>query len=301
MKMTIAIGSLLLDLGAGNKSWHLQQIDWIERIPPNIDRIRYELDRIVRFPTGLTMTKYSGLANEYYVNMNLNTELELSSNRDTLLHFFEQVKKRYPTMRNFYSRERGDYVLEEDKDDGNYRWATVEQKRICSGFVNPPSIAEAVKQHEMILESIPYTLSLSPLDCESLNFMFGFDFLYRGNHHELLLEALGVSPAFEKLLEAPDARLVSNELSIQIALDDDCRTQCRLSVEPRTTAYNVRSGDFAEETLSVYFTLRRYGSLPAGETFVSQFQMLHQMAEDLLDSYVVDNVLIPLQQAIAIK
>jgi hypothetical protein len=247
------------------------------------------------------MTEYSGYADEYYVNMNLNTELELPSNRDTLLHFFEQLKKCYPTMRNFYSRERGDYVLEEDKDEGNYRWATVEQKRICSGYVNPPSIDEAVKQHEIVLESIPYTLSVSPLDCESLNFMLGFDFQYRGNHHELLLEALGVSPAFENLLEVPGARLVSNELSIQIALDEDCRTQCRLSIEPRTTAYNVRSGEYSEETLSVYFTLRRYGSLSAEETFVSQFQALRQKAEELLDRCVVDNVLIPLQQAIAIK
>ncbi len=247
------------------------------------------------------MSKYSGYSNEYYVNMNLNTELELPSNRDTLLHFFEQLKKCYPTMRNFYSRERGDYVLEEDKDDGDYRWATVEPKRICSGYVNPPSIEEAVKQHELVLESIPYTLSISPLDCESLNFMLGFDFMYRGNHHELLLEALGVCPAFEKILEVPDARLVSNELSIQIALDEDCRTQCRLSIEPRTTAYNVRSGEYGEETLSVYFTMRRYGSLGTDESFVSQFQVLRQKAEELLDNYVVENVLIPLQQAIAIK
>lgn len=247
------------------------------------------------------MTKYSGYSHEYYVNMNLNTEMELPSNRDTLLHFFEQLKKRYPTMRNFYSRDRGDYVLEEDKDDGNYRWATVEQKRICSGYVNPPSIDEAVKQHIVVLESIPYSLSVSPLDCESLNFMLGFDFLYRGNHHELLLEALGISPAFEKIMEVPDARLVSNELSIQIALDEDCRTQFRLSIEPRTTAYHVRSGEFAEENLSVYLTLRRYGSLSADETFVSQFQMLQQKAEQLLDDFVVENVLIPLQQTIAIK
>ena len=247
------------------------------------------------------MTRYIGYSNEYYVNMNLNTELELPSNRDTLLHFFEQLKKRYPSMRNFYSRDRGDYVLEEDKDEGNYRWATVEQKRICSGYVNPPTIADAVEQHQVVLESIPYTLSISPLDCESLNFMMGFDFLYRGNHHELLAEALGLSPSFEKLTEVPDARLVSNELSIQLALDEDCRTQCRLSVEPRTTAYHVRTGEYPEETLSVYLTLRRYGSLSSDETFGSQFQKLQNLAEGLLDDYVVDNVLIPLQQAIAIK
>ena len=247
------------------------------------------------------MNRYSGFANEFYVNMNLNTELELLSNRDTLLHFFEQLKKRFPTMRNFYSRDRGDYVLEEDKDDGNYRWATIEQKRVCSGYVNPPSIEEATEQHKAVLESIPYTLSISPLDCESLNFMIGFDFMYRGNHHELLSEALGISPALEKFTEIPDARIVSNELSIQLALDEDCRTQCRLSIEPRTTAYHIRTGEYPEETLSVYLTLRKYGSLGGDHTFVNQFEMLQEKAEELLDKYVVDNVLIPLQQAIAIK
>ena len=247
------------------------------------------------------MNRYSGYSNEFYVNMNLNTELELPSNRDTLLHFFEQLKKRYPTMRNFYSRERGDYVLEEDKDDGNYRWATIEQKRICSGFVNPPTIEDAVEQHETVLESIPYSLSVSPLECESLNFMMGFDFAYRGNHHELLKEALGVSPAFDRLSEVEGSRLVSNELSIQLAFDEDCRTQCRLSLEPRTTAYHVRTGEYPEETLSVYLTLRRYGSLAQNESFVSQYRILRERAEEILENHVVGNVLQPLQEAIAIR
>ena len=83
------------------------------------------------------MSKYGEYSDEFYVNMNLNTEMELPSSRDTLLHFFEQLQKKYPSMRNFYSRERGEYVLEEDKDPGHYRWATVEPKRICSGYVNP--------------------------------------------------------------------------------------------------------------------------------------------------------------------
>ena len=46
---------------------------------------------------------------------------------------------------------------------------------------------------------VPYALSISPLDCESLNVMYGFDFTYRGNHNQLLVDALGVQPAFEKI------------------------------------------------------------------------------------------------------
>ena len=83
------------------------------------------------------MNRYSSLCDDFYVNMNLSTEMELPANRETVLHFFERVQKTYPTMRNFYCRDRGDFVLEEDKDQGDYRWVTIENRRVCSGQVNP--------------------------------------------------------------------------------------------------------------------------------------------------------------------
>src|SRR5690606_22567231 len=122
---------------------------------------------------------------------------------------------------NFYSRERGEFVLEEDKDRGQYRWTTLEPKRICSGYVNSPSVEEAMRQHRLIMELIPYSLSVSPLDCESLNIMYGFDFTYRGNHNQLVAEALGVSPALERMMEHPGASVVACEPSLQLALDED--------------------------------------------------------------------------------
>lgn len=247
------------------------------------------------------MNRYSSLSDDHYVNMNLNTEMELPQNRETVLHFFEQLQKHYPGMRNFYHRERGEYVLEEDKDRGNYRWATVETRRVCSGYVNPPTVEEAIEQHKLVLEMAPFALSVSPMDCESLNVMFGFDFTYRGNHNQVLVEALGVVPAFERLVEIPGATVICHEPSIQLALDNDCRTQCRLSVETRTTAYHVRTGEYPEEQLSVYLTARRYGSLDPGESFVSAMLRLSEICRDLVDNYVVDQVLRPLQHTIAIK
>ena len=247
------------------------------------------------------MSQFSSYCDEFYVNMSLNSEMELPRGRDTLLHFFEQLQKHYPTMRNFYSRDKGEYILEEDKDSGSYRWTTVEAKRVSSGYVNPESIELAQEQHRIVLESVPYTLSVSPLDCESLDFMFGFDFTYRGNHHALLHEALGLCPAFEKTTELPNFQLVANDPSIQFALDEDCRTQCRISIESRTSAYHIRTGEFPEEQLSVYLTLRRYGSLDANATYVDTMKNLQTHAINILNDYVVENVLQPLQQAIAIK
>ena len=79
------------------------------------------------------MTQYASLADDFYVNMNLATEMELPGQRETILHFFERVQKRFPTMRKFYCRDKRDFVLEEDKDQGRYRWAAVETLRARFG------------------------------------------------------------------------------------------------------------------------------------------------------------------------
>jgi hypothetical protein len=247
------------------------------------------------------MTRFNSFSDDYYVNMHLNTEMDLPQSRETVLHFFEQIQKRYPTMRNFYNRDRGEFVLEEDKDRGNYRWATVEPRRVCSGFVNPTSVEEALTMHQLVLELAPYAISVSPLDCESLNVMFGFDYTYRGNHNELLVEALGVTPAFERMLEIPGATVISSEPVLQLALDTDCRTQCRLSVETRTSAYHVRTSEYPEEQISVYLTARRYGSLDGGESYVQAMNRLAEVGREIVENYVIENVLRPLQQTIAIK
>lgn len=247
------------------------------------------------------MSRYSEFSDDFYVNMNLNTEMELPSSRETVLHYFDQLQKKYPTMRNFYCREQNEFVLEEDKDSGKYRWASVEARRVSSGYVNAVSVEEALEQHRLVLDLIPFALSVSPLDCEALNVMYGFDYTYRGNHNQLVAEALGMAPALERLADRAGTTLISNEPSIQLALDDECRTQCRLSVETRTSAYHVRMGEFPEEQLSVYLTARRYGSLDPKETYVSVMEQLCKVCQEMVDEYVIDHVLVPLQQAIAIK
>ncbi len=247
------------------------------------------------------MNRYNSLCDDFYVNMNLGTEMELPANRETVLHFFERVQKTYPTMRNFYSRERGDFVLEEDKERGSYRWCTIEPRRVCSGQVNPEEIEDAMQQHKLILELAPYTLSVSPLDCEALDLLYGFDFTYRGNQNQLVAEALGVGPGMERLLDAPGATVINYEPSLTVALDDECRLQCRLSVETRTNAYQVRIGEYPEEQISVYVTARQYGSLSPDSTFVKTLDRLSQVCREMLENHVIEHVLQPLARTISLK
>ncbi len=257
--------------------------------------------RPLTFGAWFAMNRYSSLCDDFYVNMNLSTEMELPNSRETVLHFFERVRKQFPEMRNFSCREKGDFVLEEDKDRGAYRWATIEHRRVCSGQVNPTDIDQALAQHRLILELAPYMLSVSPLDCEALDLLFGFDFTYRGNHNQLVAEALGLSPSMERMLEAPNAQVINFEPSVTLALDRECRLQCRLSIESRTNAYQVRTGDYPEEQLTVFLTARKYGSLGPDSSFGDALDELTQVCYDMVDNYVVDNVLRPLARAIAMK
>ena len=247
------------------------------------------------------MNRYASCCDDFYCNVTLNTEMELNSNRESAIHFFEQIRKRFPTMKNFYARERGEFVLEEDKESGQYRWTSCEPKRICSGVVNPPSMDDAFQQHHFVLDLAPYSMGASPIDCESLNVVYGFDFTYRGNHNQLVVDTLGVSPSFDGLLDLTGATAISYEPSIQFALDECCKTQCRLAVETRSNAYHVRTGDFPEEQLSVYLTLRRYGSLDNHDDYITAVNRLRQLCDEIVDRFVVEQILVPLQQNISIN
>ena len=86
-----------------------------------------------------------------------------------------------------------------------------------------------------------------------------------------------------------------------IALDEECRLQFRVSVETRTNAYQVRTGEYPEEQLSVYVTARQYGSLAAEKTFVETLDQLRELCETMIDNHVIEQVLRPLARTIAMK
>ena len=204
-------------------------------------------------------------------------------------------------MRKFYCRDKRDFVLEEEKDQGRYRWVAVESKRLCSGQVNPSSIESAMEQHRLVLDLAPALLSVSPIDCEALDLLFGFDFAFRGNHNALLAEALGVGPSLDRVAEIPGGRVINYEPSLTISLDEDCRIQVRVSTEARTNAFQVRTGEFAEEQLTVYVTARQYGSLDQHTTYVEVVDRLASVAREVVDTCVVEQILRPLARTIAMK
>lgn len=247
------------------------------------------------------MNPYGSLCDDFGVYVYLNTKMELPTTRETVLHFFESLRKTFPQMTDFECRESGEYVLEEDREQGSYRWITLEARRLCSGYVNPPELEAADTQHQRILDVAPHHLGLDPLDCESMDVLFVFDFMYSGNHDEVVAEALGLHSTLENLLQLPGSKIINYEPSLMLSLDEQCRLQCRLSVETRTNAYQVRTGQFPEAPISVYFTVRQYWGRQPFDTFGESYQNQRRLCQELVDNHIVPGVVKPLAQAIAAK
>ncbi len=244
-------------------------------------------------------TSYGSLCDDFYINMNLNTELELPAERDTILHFFERIQRQYPSMNTFYQRETGEFCLDEDREQGSYRWVSVERDRVCSGFVNPETLEIADELNHLILELSPYNLGISHLDIDSLDVLFGMDFDYRGNHDEILAEALYKNTPFATLLDLPNARPLGFDPAILIGLSDDCRMQARISFESRTNAYQIRTGKFKDEDqLSLYMSVRQYPDPNVQFASRAAYTQQRDICEDIMNDRIIPNFVQPILGAI---
>ena len=247
------------------------------------------------------MNPYTSLCDDFGVYVYLNTKMDLPDGRETVLHFFDRVRKTFPQMSDFDVRESGEFTLEEDREQGSYRWVTLEPRRLCSGYVNPPTLEAADALHEHVLEVAPFHLDFNPLDCEALDVLFAFDFMYSGNHDEVVAEALGLNTTLENLLQVPGTRVLNYEPSLMLALEDNCRLQCRLNVETRTNAFQIRTGQFPEAPISVYFTVRQYWGRQGGKTFGESYRHQRKICQEMVDSHIIPAVVRPLAETIANK
>jgi hypothetical protein len=247
------------------------------------------------------MNSYASLCDDFGVSSYIHSKLEMPTNRETVLHFFEAVQKSFPKMTEFERRSDGEYMLEEDREAGSYRWCSIDGRRLCMGFVNPPAVEDADAHNERILSMAPYHLDLHAMQTESMDVLYYFDFLYQGNHDEVVAEALASGTPFEGLSQVPGGRVLHYQPTLMMALDEACQLQARLSVETRTNAYQVRTSSFSESPISVYFTVRQFWGKTPFKSFVESYQNQRRVLDELVSSYVVPNVIGPLAKAISAK
>ncbi len=56
--------------------------------------------------------------------------------------------------------------------------------------MNPGTVEEALKLHNLLLEQSPFQLGVSPVEIDYLDILFGFDLAFGGNHDEVIAESL---------------------------------------------------------------------------------------------------------------
>jgi hypothetical protein len=244
-------------------------------------------------------TPYSTFCDDFYINIRLGSQLALPHQRETLLHFFERIQKEIPTMVRFRKSEGGEFSLEEDRTSNAYRWISMEQRRLSCGHVNPRDLDAAMRLHNLVLELAPYHLGLSPVEIDHFDVLFGFDLCFSGNHDEVIAESLLADSPLSCLTEEPSSRPVDFQPSFTVSLSDDCRYQARLDVVTRTNSYQVRTGDYSDDVISVYLILRRYWGdqprLPNAELL----QEMIERADSICRRLVAPRILRPIGSAIA--
>src|SRR5207247_1675843 len=157
----------------------------------------------------------------------------------------------------------------------------------------------SLKLHTMLLEHVPHLLGISPVEIDYLDVLFGFDLAFSGNHDEIIADSLFADSPLWCLSEESDAKPVDFQPTVTVALSEDCRLQARIDIVTRTNSYQVRTGDYADDVISVYLILRRYwGDRPA-EPMDKLLRQLARRADHLCQRYIVPRIIRPISSAIA--
>jgi hypothetical protein len=132
-----------------------------------------------------------------------------------------------------------------------------------------------------------------------LDILFGFDLSFRGNHDEIIAESLLQDSPLACLLTEPGAKAVDIQPSITVSLSEDCRLQGRVDIVTRTNSYQVRTGDYSNDVISVYLILRRYWGDRPKEPMEKLVAQMAERGEALCFEQLIPKVLKPISSVIA--
>lgn len=241
------------------------------------------------------------VCDEFYVSVRLFLKLEMRPERETVLHFFDRIRKVYPGLTKLRRRDGGCIILEEEPDGrGSRRWIRLDGGSLRFGHYAPADTDDVRRFGELILTQAPYHLSLSDIDIDHLESVYGFDLEYRGNHDLLVAETLlGEHAASGFLFGDESAHVIDAQPYYGIALSPECDLQAYIEVKSRTTTFEVRSGDFENEPIGVYLTTRKYWGVENPSSLVDALGTLFDVSEGLATEMVVPNFVNPLAAAIA--
>lgn len=240
---------------------------------------------------------YRALCSDFYVNQKLSVKLELPRTRESVLDLFERIRREYPALDRF-RRYKDELALESGGSTSPHRWVAVRSTNIRSGVVNPSDFEEAYGVHRQVLELSPFFLSISPLDVDAVELLFGFDLDCRGRHDRVIHEALYAGTSIGGLMDGFDASPIDCQPVVGYRMArEGGEFEAHFEVKSRATGAE-REFSHPIEPISVYLTVRRGGPVKSIESLVRIHEELVGLGERLVDTCVTQRLLRPLREAI---
>lgn len=239
----------------------------------------------------MTMS-YSALCSDFYVNAKLTSRMELPRSREPVLELFERIKREYPQMASF-RRYKEEFALESGQGDTPHRWMGIRERSVRTGIVNPQDPGEMHDLHRSAAEVCPYYLSISPLDVESIELLYGFDLAARANHDTIVASALLDGSPLAAVFDTPDARVRECQPSVGLSLDGG-RIHAKIEVKTRTPREHGPIG----EPISLYVTVRSTEPVTDLKQMAGRIDTLAERGLDLVDTLAIPSLLRPLRDEI---
>lgn len=241
-------------------------------------------------------TSLGALCTDFYVNQRLVLTLDLPSRREAVLDLFGRLRKELPEM-NQFRRYDGELALESPAINGRYAWIALQRTCVRSGWVNPEDLDEPYRMHRLLLEMAPYFLSITPLDIEAVELVFGFDLDAGGNRNEIVFDALLSNCALAEFVHQDREYLADAQPFLAVSLDESGATQASVEVKTRAMPRMHRPVE-ERDPLSVYLTLRRNGPFTDLKDLPKVLAVLAGHAERMAEDRVIPSIILPLHERI---
>jgi hypothetical protein len=237
---------------------------------------------------------FSALCSDFYINQKLGLKLDLPDRREPVLDMFDRLRKEFPKLDRF-RRFDGEIALESAESDREFAWVAMRQTSLRSGSVNPLSLEEAYGLHKRILETAPYFLSISPLDVDFLELVFGFDFETDEPRDEIIFDALYADSPLASLVDRQQDTLVDVQPAIGVSLSISGDLQASFEVKSRPRI-DLPPAD--GDPISVFLTVRKLGPVRSLDDLGTVFASLCGHAERLAEHRVIPHLVVPIRNAI---
>ncbi|GJQ30403.1 MAG: hypothetical protein HBSAPP03_22870 [Phycisphaerae bacterium] len=241
---------------------------------------------------------YRALCSDFYVNMKLNVRMELPRTRETVLDLFERVRRQFPHMGAF-RKYRDELALESPQGEMPHQWIALRASSVRSGVVNPTDMDEGYALHRHLLELAPTYLSISPLDVDYIELLYGFDLQAGGNHDAIVLEALIPGSPLAALIDIPNTTPIDCQPLIGLSLGKRGDVEAYFEVKTRPGQNQPRDPDGGPDPISVYCTLRKFGGVQETKELPGILARLAKIGEDLVQHRVVPGLIVPIREVIA--